>query len=172
VDIPFADIKGRVLVKVLDFMFHHVDNPFPAIQKVRLTGRGERGGVGRRTGRGPGLALTPLHAPSRPPADPVPVQPLRSSNISDLVPEWDAHFVDIDNEFLFELILAANFMDIKELLDLTCGKVAAMVRNKSTEEIRREFHIQNDFSPEEEQLMALQEQRWAEQQKWLEGETP
>ena len=37
---------------------------------------------------------------------------------------------------LFELILAANYLDIKSLLDLTCAKVASMIKGKNTEEIR------------------------------------
>lgn len=34
---------------------------------------------------------------------------------------------------LFELILAANYLDIKSLLDLTCAKVASMIKGKNTE---------------------------------------
>ena len=39
-------------------------------------------------------------------------------------------------QVLFELILAANYLDIKSLLDLTCAKVASMIKGKNTEEIR------------------------------------
>ena len=34
------------------------------------------------------------------------------------------------------MILAANYLDIKSLLDLTCAKVASMIKGKNTEEIR------------------------------------
>lgn len=44
------------------------------------------------------------------------------------MPEWDAKFVEVEQEMLFELILAANYMDIKSLLDLTCAKVASMIK--------------------------------------------
>jgi hypothetical protein len=53
------------------------------------------------------------------------------------VPEWDAKFVDIEQETLFELILAANYMDVKSLLDLTCAKVASMIKGKTPEQIRK-----------------------------------
>ncbi len=45
---------------------------------------------------------------------------------------------------------AANYMDIKPLLDLTCAKVASMIKGKTPEEIRKVFNIVNDFTPEEE----------------------
>ena len=44
--------------------------------------------------------------------------------------------MDVDQELLFELILAANYMDIKPLLDLTCATVASMIKGKTPEEIR------------------------------------
>ena len=36
---------------------------------------------------------------------------------------------------------AANYLNIKELLDLTCFTVASMIRGKSPEEIRKAFNI-------------------------------
>jgi S-phase kinase-associated protein 1 len=88
-------------------------------------------------------------------------KPLRSANLADIVPEWDAKFVEVEQEMLFELILAANYMDIKSLLDLTCAKVASMIKGKSPEEIRRTFNIKNDFTPEEE-AQVREENRWCE----------
>jgi S-phase kinase-associated protein 1 len=41
---------------------------------------------------------------------------------------WDKEFVDVDQSTLFELILAANYLDIKPLLDLTCRTVAEMIK--------------------------------------------
>ncbi|KAL8008911.1 putative S-phase kinase-associated protein [Plasmopara halstedii] len=43
------------------------------------------------------------------------------------------------------LILAANYMDIKSLLDLACAKVASMIKGKTPQEIRDTFNIVNDL---------------------------
>jgi len=42
---------------------------------------------------------------------------------------------------------AANYLDIKPLLDLTCAKVATTLKGKTPEEIRIEYNIRNDFTP-------------------------
>merc|ERR1719181_2423399 len=58
-------------------------------------------------------------------------KPLADADMSKVVDKWDADFVDIKQELLFELILAANYMDIKPLLDLTCAKVASMIKGRT-----------------------------------------
>ncbi|CAH1423414.1 unnamed protein product [Lactuca virosa] len=64
---------------------------------------------------------------------------------------FDAEFVKVDQGTLFDLILAANYLNIKSLLDLTCQTVADMIKGKTPEEIRKTFNIKNDFTPEEEE---------------------
>ncbi|OQR85536.1 S-phase kinase-associated protein 1A [Achlya hypogyna] len=78
-------------------------------------------------------------------------KPLKSGDLADVVSEWDAAFVDIDQEVLFEVILAANYMDIKSLLDLACAKVATLIKGKTSDEIREMFHIEK---PVEEEAVA------------------
>ncbi|KAK8527876.1 hypothetical protein V6N13_085682 [Hibiscus sabdariffa] len=78
----------------------------------------------------------------------------------DKLEEWDADFVDVDQVTLYDLIMAANFLNIKELLDLTCQKVADMIQGKSPEEIRTTFNIKNDFTPEEYEEIT-KENAWA-----------
>ena len=87
-------------------------------------------------------------------------RPLKSSNMRDVVSEWDANFVNITKEELLDLIVVANFLIIQPLLDLTycwdlgltcsCAKVASIIKGKSPEEIRAAFGIVNDFTSEEE----------------------
>nr|CAB3454083.1 unnamed protein product [Digitaria exilis] len=73
---------------------------------------------------------------------------------------FDAEFVKVDQGTLFDLILAANYLDIKGLLDLTCQTVADMIKGKSPEEVRKTFNIVNDFTPEEEEEVR-RENQWA-----------
>jgi len=90
-------------------------------------------------------------------------KPLKSTNMIDVVPEFDAKYIDLENlEEIFEIILAANYLDIKSLLDLSCAKIASLIKGKTPEEIRKTFNIQNDFTPEEENQIR-EENKWAEQ---------
>ena len=68
----------------------------------------------------------------------------------------------VDDETLFNLILAANYLDIKSLLDLTCKTVADEIKGKTPEEIRIRFNIKNDFTPEEEEEVK-RENAWCEE---------
>ncbi len=79
---------------------------------------------------------------------------------ADELKSWDADFVKVDQPTLFDLILAANYLDIKSLLDLTCQTVADMIKGKTPEEIRKTFNIKNDFTPEEEEEVR-RENQWA-----------
>jgi S-phase kinase-associated protein 1 len=98
---------------------------------------------------------------------------------------WYSNFVEsAEQEVLFGLILLSNFMDnggvpqqgtasaedeptstgaqvVRGLLDLCCGRVAAMIKGKTPEEIRITFNIVNDFTPEEEER-EREENAWAE----------
>uniref|UniRef100_A0A1D1Y5M7 SKP1-like protein n=1 Tax=Anthurium amnicola TaxID=1678845 RepID=A0A1D1Y5M7_9ARAE len=80
--------------------------------------------------------------------------------IDDEIKAWDADFVKVDQATLFDLILAANYLNIKLLLDLTCQTVADMIKGKTPEEIRKTFNIKNDFTPEEEDEVR-RENAWA-----------
>jgi S-phase kinase-associated protein 1 len=58
--------------------------------------------------------------------------------------------------------LAANYLDIKPLLNLGCKTVANLIKGKSVEEIRTTFNIKNDFTPEEEETVK-KENEWCEE---------
>ena len=81
---------------------------------------------------------------------------------TDDVSEWDKTFLQVDQGTLYELILAANYLDIKGLLDVACKTVANMIKGKTPEEIRQTFNIKNDFTPEEE-AQVRKENEWCEE---------
>ena len=75
---------------------------------------------------------------------------------------WDRNFVKVDDEALFSLILAANYLNLKPLLDLVCKAVADEIKGKTPDEIRTRFNIRNDFTPEEEAEVQKQN-AWCEE---------
>jgi S-phase kinase-associated protein 1 len=96
------------------------------------------------------------------PLSPPLLQPLTSTNMGDLVQAWFAQFITaVDIETLFQLISAANYLDLKPLLDLSCAAVAAQIKGKTTEEIRSHFSLVNDFTAAEE-AQVKEEMRWCD----------
>lgn len=89
--------------------------------------------------------------------------PLASNRLEDLVQEWYAEFVKVDKNLLFDLVAAANFMDIKPLLDLTCLAVSILIKGKSAGELRTMFNISSEFSAEEKAQIARDVRLFEEQ---------
>lgn len=83
--------------------------------------------------------------------------------MSTLVQPFYSNFITtLDRDALYNLILAANYLDIKPLLDLCCAQIASFIKNKTPEEIRVNLGIVNDFTPEEE-AQVRQENSWVDQ---------
>ena len=92
--------------------------------------------------------------------DPLPC-PVRSIHMKQIVSDkWDADWIDaFDKKTIFEVILAANYMDIKSLLHLGCAKIATLIKQLDQKEInriieeeekyRREHANQDDAKTEE-----------------------
>ncbi|XP_010432410.1 PREDICTED: SKP1-like protein 11 [Camelina sativa] len=84
-------------------------------------------------------------------ANPIPEEELKT---------WDKQFMETDQSTIFDLILAANYLNIVSLLDLTCQTVADMIKGKTPDQIRAHFNIKNDYTPEEEEEVR-RENQWA-----------
>ncbi len=62
-----------------------------------------------------------------------------------------------------KIIMLANYLDIKHLLEMSCKQVAEVIKKAgTTENMRRRFDIVNDFTPEEEEQIR-KENAWAEE---------
>jgi len=77
------------------------------------------------------------HKGTEPPIIP---KPLRSKEMKQVCSDvWDATYIDKIGETrqdLYDLILAANYMDIKSLLHLGCAKVASLIKGQPLEKIK------------------------------------
>jgi hypothetical protein len=66
-----------------------------------------------------------------------------------------------DKDHLLKLLAAANFLDMKPLLDLGCIYTARLIYGMTAEEMRIFFHMEDDFGEEEKQQME-KEKAWHE----------
>lgn len=72
-----------------------------------------------------------------------------STDLTKVVDRWYAEYitVDVDQALLFDLAIAANFLNIKPLLKLTAARIASQIKGKSIQEVRQFFKMTNDFTP-------------------------
>jgi S-phase kinase-associated protein 1 len=63
---------------------------------------------------------------------------------STITDEWDIEFMKLDKDVIIEIILAANYLDMKNLLNLGCKTIANMIKGKSVEEIREILDLPED----------------------------
>ncbi|KAI3885673.1 hypothetical protein MKX03_032049 [Papaver bracteatum] len=78
--------------------------------------------------------------------------------------KWDEKFSEElkkSQYILFEMILAANYLAARCLLDVSCQACADMIKGKRPEWIRKFFNIKNDFTREEEEEEVRRENAWA-----------
>lgn len=132
--IPLPNVTGKILEKVIQYCEYHYVHPETTTDPP----------------------ATPSTTISTTPED------NSQGKKSDNILPWDAEYCKVDQAELFQLILAANYLDIKSLLDLTCKTVANMIKGKTPEEIRKTFNIKNDFTPEEEEQIR-KENEWCEE---------
>ncbi len=89
-------------------------------------------------------------------------KPLKSATVAAMVQPFYATFVDLPQEQIFELMLAANYLDLKPLLELTCAAIALKIKGRTPDEIKAEFNITDDWTPEDEAQMRA-ENKWCEE---------
>ena len=70
--------------------------------------------------------------------------------------EKDTYLNNLEEDVFFELMLAANFLDVPGLLDALAKVVAVKLERKTAAQIRQEFGIEDDLAREE--VEAIQEE--------------
>jgi len=78
-------------------------------------------------------------------------RPLKSVVLSQVVQQFYADFVEVEQPLLYELMQAANFMNIKALVDLVAARIAIMIKGKTPDELRATFNITREFTEEEKE---------------------
>lgn len=130
--VPLPNVSGQVLELVIQWITKHKEDPLPPEEE------------------------DPTTAYAR----------------TDDIPEWDVAFFKemtlggprldgYDHRCLFELVLAANYLEIKDLRTAICKTVANMIKGKTAEEIRTMWNIKSDFTKEEEEEVR-KENEWCD----------
>jgi len=135
-DIPILNVQPRHLEKVIAYMTHHYNNPAPKIVKP----------------------IKSKYMGDTKETDANGVETIVKGACKD---PWDAKFTDVDQDEIYFLMMAADYMDIRPMLELLSCKIATLMYGKTVEEIRETFGIENDYTPEEYEKVKA-ENKWAD----------
>ncbi|KAF7803909.1 berberine bridge enzyme-like 13 [Senna tora] len=79
----------------------------------------------------------------------------------DIATAYDKKFLEnLNDDEIKQLLMAANYLNVKDLLDFLNQGIANRIQDMSVEDVRNFFGIINDYTPEEEQALRL-EHPWA-----------
>lgn len=107
--------------------------------------------------------------------DVVPLPNVRASTMRQIIAFWaraterspanpwaviDGFVEELPLDTVWDLITAANYLDMQPFLEGLCKYIAALMKDKTTQQIRDVLEIENDFEPEEEARI-LAENAWA-----------
>ena len=77
-------------------------------------------------------------------------KPLPNNDLKSILSEWDYNYINpLSIADLIDLINAANFLNIDDLVALTAAKLAAEMLTGTIEEVREKFGIKCDMTEEE-----------------------
>jgi len=78
---------------------------------------------------------------------PIVEKPLRSKVMKDVCrDQWDADWIDrigTERQYLYDLILGANYLHINSLLHLACAKVASLIKGQPLDKIKDILSAEN-----------------------------
>jgi S-phase kinase-associated protein 1 len=76
--------------------------------------------------------------------------------------EKDEELINVSHQVLFEIVLAANYLDLPGLLSLGCNRIAEMLKTMSIDQVQQDWNVpqENWYTPQE-RILIDQELKWA-----------
>jgi len=81
-------------------------------------------------------------------------EPIKAKD-STIKDEWDLEFLKNELPLNLDILLAANYLEIKPLFELMCKCMANHMRGKTPDQLRSFFGLENDLTPEEESALRV-----------------
>ena len=79
--------------------------------------------------------------------------PLKSNNFSECINNWDFNFLGNDIDIIFDLLEAANYMDIKPLHELVSAYLGSNIRGINSNSILKDFEIEKLSDIEKQEIL-------------------
>jgi S-phase kinase-associated protein 1 len=81
------------------------------------------------------------------------------ARIDGVLTEWEKKFAEsTPKNTLIEVVLLANFLEFNYMLEAMCCAMAGLMKDRTTEQIREDWGIKNDFTKEEEEKIKKENQ--------------
>lgn len=90
-------------------------------------------------------------------------KPLKTNKLPDIIKdEWLRKFIDLPTKDLSELLMACDFLKLEDLKQLAACVIATRLFGKTPEEIRTEFAVDPELTPDQDKQLKRFFQ-WADQ---------
>ncbi|MCQ2820023.1 MAG: hypothetical protein MJ252_22380 [archaeon] len=79
-------------------------------------------------------------------------RPLKSSDFKECVENWDYKFINEEVDKICKILNGADMLDIPSLVDLAASKLASILKEKSSDELKQNLSIPvDDFTPRDKE---------------------
>ena len=83
--------------------------------------------------------------------------PVENKELKSILGEWSSEFIEKTSfETNFHLINAALTLELENLHDIACVRIAVFMRDKTPEEVQKEFTIECQITSEEAKALGLE----------------
>jgi len=84
------------------------------------------------------------------------VVPSRDRSMS----EWETEYCRMNGTLMYELIVAARYLEIRQLVDVLCMTLSDMIKGKTPSQIRATFNIEPYLTPEDAELLEVMRNKY------------